>query len=247
VTGLAEVYAKQEDAQALRGLLSELRPLFAVIPKAKTAKLVRGLIEAISRVPNSTQLQVGFSSKHPTVYPLLGDGTCQDCGLIEAISHVPNSTQLQVNTPVRSSISCKIRMSKPRGIDTRVIHTTQPYQRLQPEHRAVTSDDVLSRSRMAHVTCERYLHVTALANPDRSQCRKHLRCIGDGSTLHRGCAIACVPGAGGRVVAQMSTMAGRYKASLAILGCRSELYSSALRSWTRAGSRWSGRWWGGSP
>ena len=45
-------------AQALRGLLTELRPLFGAIPKAKTAKLVRGLIEAISRVPDSTQLQV---------------------------------------------------------------------------------------------------------------------------------------------------------------------------------------------
>ncbi len=44
--------------QALRGLLTELRPLFGAIPKAKTAKLVRGLIEAISRVPDSTQLQV---------------------------------------------------------------------------------------------------------------------------------------------------------------------------------------------
>jgi 26S proteasome regulatory subunit N6 len=44
--------------QALRGLLTELRPLFGAIPKAKTAKLVRGLIEAISKVPDSTQLQV---------------------------------------------------------------------------------------------------------------------------------------------------------------------------------------------
>ena len=44
--------------QALRVLLTELRPLFGAIPKAKTAKLVRGLIEAISRVPDSTQLQV---------------------------------------------------------------------------------------------------------------------------------------------------------------------------------------------
>lgn len=55
---LAELYAAQKDAQSLRKLLSELRPLFAAIPKAKTAKLVRALIDAISKVPNSTQLQL---------------------------------------------------------------------------------------------------------------------------------------------------------------------------------------------
>ena len=39
-------------------LLTELRPLFAVIPKAKTAKIVRTIIETIAKVPNSAQLQV---------------------------------------------------------------------------------------------------------------------------------------------------------------------------------------------
>ena len=59
VQQLAELYAKQQDAAALKELLVELRPMFAVIPKAKTAKLVRTTIEAMSKVPDSAQLQVG--------------------------------------------------------------------------------------------------------------------------------------------------------------------------------------------
>lgn len=55
---LSDLYAKQQDAGALRALLTELRPLFAAIPKAKTAKIVRTIIETIAKVPNSTQLQV---------------------------------------------------------------------------------------------------------------------------------------------------------------------------------------------
>ena len=55
---LADAYAKQKDANALKQLLVDLRPLFAAIPKAKTAKLVRTIIEAIAKVPNSSQLQV---------------------------------------------------------------------------------------------------------------------------------------------------------------------------------------------
>ncbi|KAK9789747.1 hypothetical protein WJX73_005581 [Symbiochloris irregularis] len=55
---LADLYASKEDAQALKTLLVELRPLFDVIPKAKTAKIVRAIIEAIAKVPDSTLLQV---------------------------------------------------------------------------------------------------------------------------------------------------------------------------------------------
>ena len=58
VTKLGQLYAAEKDAQAIRTLLTELRPLFGALPKAKTAKLVRALIEAIASVPDSTQLQV---------------------------------------------------------------------------------------------------------------------------------------------------------------------------------------------
>ncbi len=55
---MADLYAAQGDAPALRQLLTELRPLFAAVPKAKTAKIVRGIIETVARVPNSGKLQV---------------------------------------------------------------------------------------------------------------------------------------------------------------------------------------------
>ena len=50
--------ATARDGPGLAGLLTDLRPLFTVIPKAKTAKLVRGVIDAIAKVPGSEALQV---------------------------------------------------------------------------------------------------------------------------------------------------------------------------------------------
>ena len=38
-------------------MLTELRTFFASIPKAKTAKLVRAVIDSIAKVPNTTELQ----------------------------------------------------------------------------------------------------------------------------------------------------------------------------------------------
>jgi 26S proteasome regulatory subunit N6 len=57
VCALAALLAKQGDAASLRTLLAELRPLFAVIPKAKTAKLVRVVIDAVATVPHTEALQ----------------------------------------------------------------------------------------------------------------------------------------------------------------------------------------------
>jgi 6-phosphogluconate dehydrogenase (decarboxylating) len=65
VSKLSEAYVKQQDAKALTELLSELRPFFAIIPKAKTAKIVRNIIDQIAKVPNSTDIQVSSA------------GTCQ--------------------------------------------------------------------------------------------------------------------------------------------------------------------------
>ena len=74
---LNDLYAKQGNAGALRDLLTELRPLFAVIPKAKTAKIVRTIIETIAKVPNSTQLQVRSAA------PLGQQGTAEhSCDLV---------------------------------------------------------------------------------------------------------------------------------------------------------------------
>ncbi|KAK2077688.1 hypothetical protein QBZ16_004534 [Prototheca wickerhamii] len=53
---LCDLLVKQGDAESLGSLFQELRPMFATIPKAKTAKIVRTVIDAISRVPGSTEL-----------------------------------------------------------------------------------------------------------------------------------------------------------------------------------------------
>ena len=74
VQQLADTYAKQKDAAALKQLLVELRPLFGVISKAKTAKLVRVIIEAIAKVPDSSQLQVRASSLRLSRHAPLSDG-----------------------------------------------------------------------------------------------------------------------------------------------------------------------------
>eukprot|EP00877_Chromochloris_zofingiensis_P013500 jgi/Chrzof1/8403/Cz03g09110.t1 len=58
ITYLSEIYVKLQDAKALSDLLSQLRYFFAVVPKAKTAKIVRNIIDQIAKIPNSTQLQV---------------------------------------------------------------------------------------------------------------------------------------------------------------------------------------------
>lgn len=55
---LADELVAAKDAPALRSLLTELRPLFAAIPKAKTAKIVRTIIDSIAKVPDSQQLLV---------------------------------------------------------------------------------------------------------------------------------------------------------------------------------------------
>lgn len=55
---LADALVAAKDAPALRSLLTDLRPLFGAIPKAKTAKIVRTIIDSIARVPGSQQLLV---------------------------------------------------------------------------------------------------------------------------------------------------------------------------------------------
>ncbi|KAL4854038.1 26S proteasome non-ATPase regulatory subunit 11 [Chlorella vulgaris] len=53
---LTDLLVQQQNASALRDLLTDLRQLFVAIPKAKTAKIVRSVIDSIAKVPNSTQL-----------------------------------------------------------------------------------------------------------------------------------------------------------------------------------------------
>lgn len=58
LTALVELLTTQNKGEALAALLQALRPLFALLPKAKTAKLVRSIIDAVAKIPDTTELQV---------------------------------------------------------------------------------------------------------------------------------------------------------------------------------------------
>ena len=55
---LGELYAKQGLSSDLAQLIQEIRPLFTSFPKAKTAKIVRSLIDFSGLIPNSQSLQI---------------------------------------------------------------------------------------------------------------------------------------------------------------------------------------------
>ena len=58
VLALSALYAKRRESEKLAALLVTLRPLFAAIPKAKTAKLVKRLIEDVAKIPGTEALQM---------------------------------------------------------------------------------------------------------------------------------------------------------------------------------------------
>mmetsp|Transcript_8697 Transcript_8697/g.16987 ORF Transcript_8697/g.16987 Transcript_8697/m.16987 type:complete len:419 (-) Transcript_8697:20-1276(-) len=58
--GLGKWFASQALAEELAQLLRDVRPAFKHLPKAKTAKVVRSLIESASSIPASELLQIGL-------------------------------------------------------------------------------------------------------------------------------------------------------------------------------------------
>jgi len=58
VQNLGKLHASQNQAESIGALLQELRPVFATFPKAKTAKLVRVLLDVMAKIPDSLELQV---------------------------------------------------------------------------------------------------------------------------------------------------------------------------------------------
>lgn len=60
ITALLSLYVSTGDVQSTTSLLAFLRPYFSVIPKARTAKQVRSVIESLARIPNSTEAQVAL-------------------------------------------------------------------------------------------------------------------------------------------------------------------------------------------
>lgn len=58
------LFSSPRDANRLAGLLRSLRPFFASIPKAKTAKLVRGLIDLVTEIHGTDDLVVELCLEH---------------------------------------------------------------------------------------------------------------------------------------------------------------------------------------
>ena len=57
---LAKTYASGRQFEKVMGLLQGANPLFASIPKAKTAKIVRSVIEIVCEVPGALEVQIGL-------------------------------------------------------------------------------------------------------------------------------------------------------------------------------------------
>uniref|UniRef100_A0A2P2LV22 Uncharacterized protein MANES_01G032500 n=1 Tax=Rhizophora mucronata TaxID=61149 RepID=A0A2P2LV22_RHIMU len=60
ITNLSDLLRQENRAEDLRGLLTQLRPFFALIPKAKTAKIVRGIIDSVAKIPGTSDLQIAL-------------------------------------------------------------------------------------------------------------------------------------------------------------------------------------------
>ncbi|CAL9043201.1 unnamed protein product [Musa banksii] len=60
ITNLTELLTQEKKAEDLRSLLTQLRPFFSLIPKAKTAKIVRGIIDAVAKIPGTSDLQISL-------------------------------------------------------------------------------------------------------------------------------------------------------------------------------------------
>jgi 26S proteasome regulatory subunit N6 len=55
---LGELYARRHEGDKVAQLISSLRPFFGSIPKARTAKVVRTLIDQVAKIPDSMALQM---------------------------------------------------------------------------------------------------------------------------------------------------------------------------------------------
>ncbi|KAL3679335.1 hypothetical protein R1sor_022291 [Riccia sorocarpa] len=60
IAALSDLLSQQKKGEELRGLLTDLRPFFSFIPKAKTAKIVRGIIDAVAKIPGTSDLQISL-------------------------------------------------------------------------------------------------------------------------------------------------------------------------------------------
>jgi len=60
IAKLCELYAAMGNADALQALLDTLKPFFAKIAKAKVAKIVRGVLESLSKIEGTVERQIAL-------------------------------------------------------------------------------------------------------------------------------------------------------------------------------------------
>lgn len=60
IVELSDLLRQENRAQDLCNLLTQLRPFFSLIPKAKTAKIVRGIIDSVAKIPGTSDLQIAL-------------------------------------------------------------------------------------------------------------------------------------------------------------------------------------------
>ncbi|XP_074374978.1 26S proteasome non-ATPase regulatory subunit 11 homolog isoform X2 [Apium graveolens] len=60
VSSLSDLLREQSRAEELQNLLTQLRPFFSKIPKAKTAKIIPGIFDTVAKIPGTSDLQVSL-------------------------------------------------------------------------------------------------------------------------------------------------------------------------------------------
>ncbi|XP_073152026.1 26S proteasome non-ATPase regulatory subunit 11 homolog [Henckelia pumila] len=58
ITNISDLLRQEGRAAELQDLLTKLRPFFSLIPKAKTAKIVRSIVDAVAKIPGTSDLQI---------------------------------------------------------------------------------------------------------------------------------------------------------------------------------------------
>ena len=55
---MGDVFAAAKDDKSIKQLMTDIRPFFDTIPQARTAKIVRTLMDTVAKVPDSMALQL---------------------------------------------------------------------------------------------------------------------------------------------------------------------------------------------
>ncbi|CAA2987323.1 26S proteasome non-ATPase regulatory subunit 11 homolog [Olea europaea subsp. europaea] len=60
ISNLSDLLRQENRAEELKSLLIQLRTFFSLIPKAKTAKIVHGIVDAVAKIPDTSDLQIAL-------------------------------------------------------------------------------------------------------------------------------------------------------------------------------------------